>query len=1271
MADEFDLLTQEDTLSAPPEEDTLAPQKVDLTTGVGQMVPQTEIGRTTSRPFEWANAPEPAPTLDDEGATDLLQRYPSLNAEQRKEAEAKLEPYFAEQDHKAASARMQEREDMLLNPEAKKKFYETPEVRSAAAELDDPNEMWSRHVVTDVLEKDILKRPLLPDEYEAAKNNRIGIGMAGKPKIGDAEALDVLHGKAEEAKKTKDVLTSINPEILEGIVKSGAAGGPAFTAGDVFDKVRKGIPNMTPAQENQLYSTVNEQVEGMKDKINRIGGQAIYSMYDYFPKLIEGTQTPEETKAVYGELLKLSPEDLVSALDTAAAAVNVGKADPGILMRAMTKFRNEGLSLYGIVPTAKGMSNTSVDFQLTDRREALEKGIARMMPNGEIIWQMETPKQQVGLPITPERKAEELQKIDELLQLNQIDRTVRSVFENKVKGVQIFGEQTAYGIPQTIENFYFGAQEQVGPMMLMALSAPAYIAVVGSQSFEQIKLQNPRIDNRTAQGMAAVETVVNWVGDNLQLKGAQTFLATRLTAAFRKLPASQKIARAAILYGAETATEVGQDYFSDVGKRLLQETILQIHPDLDVGTIKKWDEMMSWDQVGQTAGQMFFLVGIGVGALTYRDIKDPGRAVYNDDMLRRTGMSQAKIDTLLLEEDFDARDKLLQETLANLTPEERNNGILYSQEQDKKLAAKVSKDDQVAAAEAGDGNPFVPPTLEAYTRADGIRRFNLLDGEGSVVKSDLTEEIANAEYEKAYQQSRDEWRQSIIDEAASERQAEETHQAEQTWSMLSPQERTSTKNVLKFEYDQRPTPERAAKLFQLQKALTRGGFRDQGIRLATPLDPTTRAGKAAVNFVGWFERTFGKQVVFVASAGGKQLSFAGIVNHEDPNTIFLDVAGNRNVLALLGHEWSHTLETTNKALWSDVMERMKPLVVDWAKEIGWVAQSYSAEQATPEFVANVIGDAFADPDFWKTVRDRHSGLFERMVRAVMDWFDTIIDSVSEWDTQAHIKDLKGMRNLIAQAMETARQGPELAPAGAEAGVSATKVREYEHAQLQPQEVTGFRGEPKGPSTAGQAHGIGAYYGLTEETAQRFSRPGTVKQSNLRLGNPLTVNSDAELRAIRSEAGVNPDPRMLLSKNEAVRFTEYLQSRGHDSFITNYLEASGGKQVIVFPQAQRPVTVEAPAPAPVEAEAPVPEAEAPPPIPAGTEVVGFRGEPKGPSAAATVASERGPAAEREVSVTVFDHELNGFREARQPATKDLAKQLRAEARMYEQLLKCIG
>jgi hypothetical protein len=68
----------------------------------------------------------------------------------------------------------------------------------------------------------------------------------------------------------------------------------------------------------------------------------------------------------------------------------------------------------------------------------------------------------------------------------------------------------------------------------------------------------------------------------------------------------------------------------------------------------------------------------------------------------------------------------------------------------------------------------------------------------------------------------------------------------------------------------------------------------------------TGSGRAALDFIQGWQQFTGKQVIFVASGTDQPLPFTGIVNPSDPNTIFLDVAGDRNVLALLGRKTQMT-----------------------------------------------------------------------------------------------------------------------------------------------------------------------------------------------------------------------------------------------------------------------------------------------------------------------------------------------------------------------------
>jgi hypothetical protein len=126
--------------------------------------------------------------------------------------------------------------------------------------------------------------------------------------------------------------------------------------------------------------------------------------------------------------------------------------------------------------------------------------------------------------------------------------------------------------------------------------------------------------------------------------------------------------------------------------------------------------------------------------------------------------------------------------------------------------------------------------------------------------------------------------------------------------------------VLDFERNERPTPEQSESVRRLQASLAkdrRGGAPDLVIVRPIADHTTTRSDQAALDFIQGWQRLTGKQVVFVSSASGQPLSFTGVVSPSDPNTIFLDAAGDRNVVALIGHEWAHTLQVTNAPVASD------------------------------------------------------------------------------------------------------------------------------------------------------------------------------------------------------------------------------------------------------------------------------------------------------------------------------------------------------------------
>ena len=78
----------------------------------------------------------------------------------------------------------------------------------------------------DYLEKDIVKRPMTDTEYEASRDSLIGLQLAGKPKISDAEAFSILQKRTETEKEFTKALEFISAETSAQKVEAALTGKP-------------------------------------------------------------------------------------------------------------------------------------------------------------------------------------------------------------------------------------------------------------------------------------------------------------------------------------------------------------------------------------------------------------------------------------------------------------------------------------------------------------------------------------------------------------------------------------------------------------------------------------------------------------------------------------------------------------------------------------------------------------------------------------------------------------------------------------------------------------------------------------------------------------------------------------------------------------------------------------------------------------------------------------------------------------------------------------
>ena len=205
------------------------------------------------------------------------------------------------------------------------------------------------------------------------------------------------------------------------------------------------------------------------------------------------------------------------------------------------------------------------------------------------------------------------------------------------------------------------------------------------------------------------------------------------------------------------------------------------------------------------------------------------------------------------------------------------------------------------------------------------------------------------------------------------------------------------------------------------------------------------------------------------------------------------------------------------------------------------------------------------------LRPRHSGSSaDFLIRDVTSEFQA--GDIKSHTTSPH-------RDAVEQAIREGKQVPanvladypDLKPASAQSAAPAVQAETG-----QPFETTVFRGESQGGGGL-QAQGVGTYYGLESQVAERFSKKGTVKESQVSLQNPLVIRNDAEMKAVKQEAEAatgrdfgkkgNLYEGWLLPEQSGP-YTDYLKSKGHDGVVVDFKEAAGGRQVVVFDQPAR-------------------------------------------------------------------------------------------------------
>lgn len=171
-------------------------------------------------------------------------------------------------------------------------------------------------------------------------------------------------------------------------------------------------------------------------------------------------------------------------------------------------------------------------------------------------------------------------------------------------------------------------------------------------------------------------------------------------------------------------------------------------------------------------------------------------------------------------------------------------------------------------------------------------------------------------------------------------------------------------------------------------------------------------------------RLFGKRLTFFKAA---RPVLNGVFNPQQPDRVFVRFDADKPHMAITGHELGHALRNDQPAIY----ERLKNRILELARDKDQhdmllqlqrlKAQLPQLPQDTldEEFVANVIGDRFMEPQFWKAMAKDQPGGFRQVIDAILSWLDDLIARLLDkrpFGTDVYLSDIKAARQAVAQAL---------------------------------------------------------------------------------------------------------------------------------------------------------------------------------------------------------------------------------------------------------------
>lgn len=192
-----------------------------------------------------------------------------------------------------------------------------------------------------------------------------------------------------------------------------------------------------------------------------------------------------------------------------------------------------------------------------------------------------------------------------------------------------------------------------------------------------------------------------------------------------------------------------------------------------------------------------------------------------------------------------------------------------------------------------------------------------------------------------------------------------------------------------------------------------------------------------------FEAAFGRRVVFVRADKGSPGFFNGfILPKSDPNTIYVNIDANVNLMSILGHEFYEGLVVTHPELhaWfvnQAVLQLNDGALRAYSDKLAALGDTQDGGGRFKELLADFTGDALADPEFRRSLEQADQNKFRQLIRAFRNFLIQTLSKMRARVTgsgltgdktlgsEQYFKDVQALRDVLRAVIQKANSGGSL------------------------------------------------------------------------------------------------------------------------------------------------------------------------------------------------------------------------------------------------------